>query len=147
MKKTLFVLATLFMMNQAHALTAVEFSAAYIAQVNHRLAETNKERREEKKNLTLYCEKLSPAQEKLIKVTAAKDGITVGEFAETIAEKLKCYPEFWSPWQRKNIGGVLFNTKAFVMDTFIVRDVIEDLAQGRVPNDAELLLEYSADYL
>jgi hypothetical protein len=144
MKKALFVITTLFMMNQVRALTAAEFSAAFIAQTNHLISETNAERREKK--LTPYCEKLNPVQQKLVKVTAAKDGITVGEFAETVAEKLKCYPEFWAPWERKNIGGVLFNTKAFVMDTFIVRQVLEDLSPGRVPNDAELLLEYSSPF-
>lgn len=115
-----------------------EFTSAFVAQVNHRLEITNQERASQ--NKTTYCAKLNKQKIALIAKTAAKENVTVGEFATTVSENLKCYPVFWSPWERKNIGGVLFNTKAFVMDTWIVRDVLEDLAQGRTPDNAELLI-------
>lgn len=140
MKKMTITLASFLFLQQAGAMTAAEFSAAFVTQVNHRLEITNQERAEQ--NKTPYCEKLNKQQVSLIQKTASKANVTVGEFANTVGEKLKCYPEFWAPWERKNIGGVLFNTKAFVMDTWVIRDVLEDLSGGRTPDDSEVLLEY-----
>jgi hypothetical protein len=139
MKKIFFAIASVMLVNQASAMTAAEFSQAFVTQANHRLTVTNQERKQEKK--TPYCAKLSSAQIVLIQKTAAKPEITVGEFKNTVAENLKCYPVFWQPWERKNIGGVLLNTKAFVMDTLLVHDVLEDITGAPVVDEAPLLPE------
>lgn len=144
MKNLIFALVSFVGLQQAGAMTAPEFSSAFVAQANHRLEITNQERTSQ--NKTPYCAKLNKQQIALVSKTAAKENITVGEFVTVVSENLKCYPEFWSPWERKNIGGVLFNTKAFVMDTWIVRDVLEDISEGRTLDDAQLLLEYTAPF-
>lgn len=141
MKKTILVITSFLFIQQAGAQTAAEFSAAFVTQINHRLSITNQERKEQNKGL--YCTQMSKQQVALIQKTAAKPNITVGEFVDTVGENLKCYPEFWSPWGRENIGGVLFNTKAFVMDTWIIHDVLEDLVGGGLREDTEPLLGFS----
>ncbi|WP_413291010.1 hypothetical protein [Bdellovibrio sp. HCB337] len=140
MKKIVFLGLILFGMNQAHAMTAEEFSKAFIEQMNHRLQAENKERKAA--NKTPYCERLDKTQEALIKKTLKNEDITVGEFANDVAEKLNCYPMFWAPWQRKNIGGTVVNTKAFIMDHYLVRDAIDDVAGGYSRNEDDLLLMY-----
>lgn len=141
MKRLFLALASLVITTQAHALAVAEFSSQFITALNNRIKVENETRSEAKK--TLYCARLSKAQIVLIQKTAAKPDITVGEFVETVTESLKCYPEFWAPWGRKNLGGVALNTKAYIMDNYIVRDALEDLAPGRSPTDQEPLLFFN----
>jgi outer membrane murein-binding lipoprotein Lpp len=136
---SILVACTLLAGTSASALNKAEFVSSYVAAANARIKELNQERKALGKGL--YCAKLNKAQVALIKATAQKPEITVAEFANTVSETLECYPPFWSPWKRKNLRGTLFNTKAFVLDYYLVRDALAAVNNGREPQDYELLLE------
>jgi len=125
----------------ASALNKSEFVTSYVSAANARIKVLNQERKAQGKGL--YCAKLNKAQVALIKEIAQKPEVTVGEFANTVSETLECYPPFWAPWKRKHIRGTLFNTKAFVLDYYLVRDALAEVNNGREPQDYEYLVEQS----
>ncbi|MBO9668128.1 MAG: hypothetical protein J7501_15105 [Bdellovibrio sp.] len=140
--KNLFALTlTLLLGYQAQAaVTASEFTADFIDQANHRLKITNRERAASGKRL--YCTSLSKENEQAIKdLIKENPEITVAEFTDKLANTLKCYPEFWAPWGRKGLGGMALNTKAYVMDTLLIRDVLQDLNDRATVGDNEKVLD------
>ncbi|WP_413584790.1 hypothetical protein [Bdellovibrio sp. HCB274] len=143
MKIFALILTTLLTGAQAFAsVTAEEFVTDFVDQANRRLHYTNKERTAAKKR-TNYCTALNAEQVKTIKNIIAKNPeITVGEFTLQLGDTLKCYPEFWSPWNRKKTArGLLVNSKAYVMDVSLIQDVLADLNDGLLPKDYRKLLD------
>jgi hypothetical protein len=143
MKKLIVLATTLIIGLQAQAsVTAGEFVSDFVDQANRRLLYTNKERTATKKR-TNYCNSMSAEQVKTIKAIVAKNPeITVGDFTAQLADSLKCFPEFWSPWSRtKTTRGMLVNTKAYIMDISLIQDVLADLNEGKLPNEHTKLLD------
>ncbi|MGZ3797781.1 MAG: hypothetical protein ACXVB1_15530, partial [Pseudobdellovibrionaceae bacterium] len=66
------------------------------------------------------------------------DKVTVGQFISAAADNLGCYPTFWPTKGRSTIGGVLFNSKAFVMDHLLLKEALTALA-GRALDEDETL--------
>lgn len=138
MKRLLLLVFTLGLAAQAHAMTAAEFASGLVAQVNEHLSDINEQRAAEGKKL--YCAQLDQKQIALIQATASEADITVDAFVQKVSNSLECYAPFWQPWgHTDNLGGVIFNSKAFAMDTILIRESLENFA-GREPNDSEALL-------
>jgi outer membrane murein-binding lipoprotein Lpp len=136
---SILVACTLLAGVSASALNKAEFVKSYVAATNARIKELNQERKALGKGL--YCAKLNKAQVALITKTAQKPEVTVLEFANTVSETLECYPPFWAPWKRKHLRGTLFNTKAYVLDYYLVRDALAAVNNGREPQDYENLVD------
>ncbi|UXR65502.1 hypothetical protein EZJ49_04445 [Bdellovibrio bacteriovorus] len=138
--KALVLFLSLFVATaSASAVTPHEFIESFVAQTNKVLQVTNDHRGLVGKRL--YCEALSSDQITLIAATAMVPGITVGDFVNTVAEDLKCYPVFFPPWGRKSVGGMLFNSKAYIMDITLIQDVLRSLNEGKLPESERLLVE------
>ena len=138
MKRFLLLFCTLGLAVQAQAMTAAEFTSGLVAQVNEHLSDINEQRPAEGKKL--YCTQLNQKQIALIQTAANEPDITVEAFVEKVSNNLECYAPFWQPWgHTDNLAGVLFNSKAYAMDTILIRESLENYA-GREPNDNEALL-------
>ncbi|XGC81823.1 hypothetical protein ACES2L_04925 [Bdellovibrio bacteriovorus] len=129
---------TLIFAFQAHALTAEEFTADFVEQTNHRLKFVNEERTS--KNKQAYCAELSQEQITAVHKLATTTEMTVGKFLEVLSKDLKCYPMFWAPWGTENLAGLVFNSKASMMDLLLINDVLIDLNEGSAPKSEEYLL-------
>lgn len=140
MKTVLFLILALSFKAQAQPMTPAEFTQVFAARINELIVLANAERKAENKGL--YCAQLNKEQLKLIRKTAAQPEITVGAFASVITENLKCYPLYWDAWGQKKMPGFLFNTKALVLDSILVRTAIEDLAPSRYVHEEEALLNF-----
>ena len=140
MKSLLIFAFTLMVGFAAHAAQSVEeFTQGFVAATNAHITELNAQRTAEGKKP--YCSALNEKQIALIAKVASLPDITVKDFVETVSDKLECYEPFWSPWGHKeNIGGLLFNTKAYVLDNILVNESMV-LFAGRVPNIYEKVLE------
>ncbi|WP_373999697.1 hypothetical protein [Bdellovibrio bacteriovorus] len=146
MKHVALTILTLLITSTAGAVTAEEFVRDFAIQTERSLKYINEERALEGKRL--YCEKLSDEQVAVIAEAVENPETTVAEFVEYVGNNLKCYPEFFEPLGRENLGGFLLNTKAYVMDVLMIHEVLESLNEGRSPHDSELILEsYDPDYL
>ncbi|UOF02651.1 hypothetical protein [Bdellovibrio reynosensis] len=143
MKKVVLALTFAFSLH-AQAVTVEEFTADFVEQTNHRLKFVNKER--SAKNKQIYCSELSDEQISTIKNLASTPHITVTQFMDALSQELKCYPMFWAPWGKQNLGGLVFNSKASMMDLLLVNDVLIDLNEGQVPNSDELLLNFYSHF-
>ncbi len=138
MKSLLLVLICAFGLH-ANAMTASEFTTAFVQQTNENLKQTNAERAALQKKL--YCTQLNQRQIALIQEVASIPDVTVEAFVAQVADGLGCYAPFWEDWGHKNnLAGVLFNSKAFALDTILIRESIEAFA-GREPNEYESVLE------
>jgi hypothetical protein len=127
-----------------------KFIARYIQSVNDRLETVNTERAISGNRP--YCPQLSDQQISDIEnlfitnptgkgnqiVYRSLDKVTVAQFIAAAADNLGCYPTFWPTKGRSTIGGVLFNSKAYVMDHLLLRSAIADLA-GHTPEDSQTL--------
>ncbi|KYG61244.1 hypothetical protein AZI85_09900 [Bdellovibrio bacteriovorus] len=146
MKHVALTILTLLITSTAGAVTAEEFVRDFTIQTERSLKYINEERALEGKRL--YCEKLSDEQVAVIAEAVENPETTVAEFVEYVGNNMKCYPEFFEPLGRENLGGFLLNTKAYVMDVLMIHEVLESLNEGRSPHDSELILEsYDPDYL
>lgn len=124
---------------QAKAMTAAEFTTAFVQQTNENIKIANEQRAEQNKKL--YCAQLDKRQIALIKQVASLPGMTVEKFVAKVSDQLGCYAPFWKDWGHKeNLAGVVFNSKAYVLDTLLIRDSIDAFA-GREPNEYEAILE------
>lgn len=142
--KHIIVLATLIFsgFTAQASVSKKEFLADFVGQMNDHLVVVNRERSEAHKQV--YCSSLNASQVKMIESLVNNNPeITVEDFAANLADTLKCYPEFWPAWGRRNLPGMLTNTKAYVMDTLLIRDVIEDLSGAVVDGNRKLLDSYS----
>ncbi|WP_413291387.1 hypothetical protein [Bdellovibrio sp. HCB337] len=150
--RTLLGILSIVMGTQALAATptAPQFMNRFVQSVNDRLEKINTERA--LKGGRLYCAQLSDEQISDIEslfvtnpsgkanqiVYRDLEKITVGQFITAVSDQLSCYPTFWPTKGRSSIGGVLFNSKSFVMDHLLLKDAMSDLA-GRSPDDNESL--------
>ena len=143
MKHLIVLIAVMFSGLLAQAsVSKKEFVADFVGQMNDHLVIVNRERAEGHKQV--YCASLNAAQVKMIEnLVNNNPEITVEDFAANLADTLKCYPEFWPDWGRRNLPGMITNTKAYVMDTLLIRDVIEELSGAYVDGDRKLLDSYS----
>lgn len=140
--KTVVLALTLIFAFNAHAVTAEEFTADFVEQTNHRLKFVNEER--SLKNKQVYCTELSQEQITAVHNLASTPEMTVGKFLEVLSKDLKCYPMFWAPWGTQNLGGLVFNSKASMMDLLLINDVLIDLNEGApVKSEGLLLNSYS----
>lgn len=129
---------------------AMKFVARFVQSVNDRLETVNTERAISGNRP--YCSQLSDEQVKDLEnlfitnpsdkasqiVYRKLDKVTVEQFITAAADNLGCYPTFWPTKGHSTIGGVLFNSKAFVMDHLLLRGAIADLA-GHPPEDSQTL--------
>ncbi|KYG65288.1 hypothetical protein AZI87_12085 [Bdellovibrio bacteriovorus] len=146
MKNAVLTIIALLITSTAHAVTAEQFVRDFSEQTERTLKYINDERASEGKRL--YCEKLNDEQIALIATAVQNPDTTVAEFVDYVGNNLKCYPEFFEPLGRENLGGFLLNTKAYVMDVLMIHEVLETLNEGRSPHDSELILEsYDPYYL
>ncbi|HEY8272726.1 MAG TPA: hypothetical protein VIG33_17665 [Pseudobdellovibrionaceae bacterium] len=127
-----------------------KFITSFIQSVNDRLETVNMERAIAGNRL--YCSQLSDQQVKdienlFISNPSAKanqftyrslDKVTIGQFITAAADNLGCYPTFWPTKGRSTIGGVLFNSKAFVMDHLLLQEALAALA-GHATEDNQTL--------
>lgn len=130
-------------------MSTAEFISQFVQKVNDRLETTNAERALEGNRP--YCSQLSDEQmseiEGLFVINSSGKAsqilyrdlsqVTVSQFIAAASENLGCYPTSWLPG-RSTLGGLLFNTKAYVMDNLLLRRSLEDLA-GRSFDDSETL--------
>lgn len=150
--KTLLMIFTLMMGTQGLAATATapQFIARFVQSVNDRLEKVNSERT--LKGGRLYCAQLSDEQISRLEnlfvnssntktrqiIYRDLEKVSVGQFILAAADQLFCYPTFWPSQGRASLGGVIFNSKSFVMDNRLLREAMKDLA-GRSPDDNESL--------
>jgi hypothetical protein len=116
-----------------------KFVANFVQSVNDRLETVNTERA--LSGNRPYCVQLSEEQVSDIEslfVYRSLEKVTVGQFVAAAADNLGCYPTFWPSKGHSTIGGVLFNSKAFVMDHLLLRGALVDLA-GRTLAESETL--------
>lgn len=116
-----------------------EFVSKFVQKMNDRLEVINTERALE--GSRLYCSQLSDEQMNEIEslfilnrtgkanqiVYRNLNQVPAKQFVAAVSENLHCYPLAWFPG-RSSIGGLLFNTKAYVMDHTLVRETLEALA-------------------
>lgn len=126
------------------------FVNRFVQSVNDRLESLNMERTISGNRL--YCPQLSDQQVKDMEdlfittpssvakqtVYRSLDKVTVGQFIAAAADNLGCYPSFWPTQGRSTLGGVLFNSKAFVMDLKLLQEAMAALA-GHAPDNNETL--------
>jgi hypothetical protein len=108
-----------------------EFITDFVNQTHHHLVATNKQRA--LANKQIYCSSLDDNQIQAVEdLINENPEITVEDFSAKLAKSLKCY--------ESSTG----DKKAYVMDTLLIREVIEGLnADGYVDGDRKLLDSYS----
>lgn len=131
------------------ATSTPEFVSQFVQKMNDRLEVINTQRALE--GSRPYCAQLSDEQMNEIEslfvlnrtgkanqiVYRNLNQVPAKHFITTVSENLHCYPLAWFPG-RTSIGGLLFNTKAYVMDHTLVRETLEAIA-GRPITETDSL--------
>ncbi|MFM6930329.1 MAG: hypothetical protein ACKOX6_17820 [Bdellovibrio sp.] len=108
-----------------------EFITDFVNQTHHHLMTTNRQRSQAHKQI--YCSSLSDQQIQMVEdLLNENPEITVENFSAKLAKSLKCY--------ESSTG----DQKAYVMDTLLIREVIEGLNNDdSVDGSRKLLDSYS----